>query len=107
MSGSTCTLGILSDIHYAGKAEQVRGNDYEWRAIANPMVRLLVRAYRRFIWMRFPLDQNYFLDRFIEQAGNVDYVIANGDYSCNSAFVGVSDDAACASARECLDKLRQ
>ena len=104
---STCTLGILSDIHYASKAEQARGNDYEWRAIVNPMLRTLVRLYRRFIWMHAPLNQNYFLDDFIQRAGSVDYVIANGDYSCNSAFVGVSDDAACASARECLDKLRQ
>jgi hypothetical protein len=106
MSGK-CTLGILSDIHYAGAAEQARGNDYEWRAIANPMVRSLVRLYRRFIWMHAPLQQNYFLDEFLERAANADYVVANGDYSCNSAFVGVSDDAACASARECLGKLRQ
>jgi hypothetical protein len=46
------------------------------------------------------------LDQFLEQGASFDYVIANGDYSCNSAFVGLSDDAACASARECLDKLR-
>ena len=26
---STCTLGIVSDIHYAGAAEQARGDDYE------------------------------------------------------------------------------
>ena len=36
-----------------------------------------------------------------------DYVVANGDYSCNSAFVGLSDDASFESARECLGKLRQ
>ena len=40
-------------------------------------------------------------------AAAFDYVIANGDYSCNTAFVGLSDDAACQSARECLGKLRQ
>ena len=34
-------------------------------------------------------------------------MIANGDYSCDSAFVGVSDDAACQSVRECLGELRQ
>ena len=32
----TCTLGILSDIHYAGAAEQARGQDFELRGIANP-----------------------------------------------------------------------
>src|ERR1051326_6173098 len=91
---SRCRLGIVSDIHYASKAEQARGNDYELRGIKNPIVRRLVRMYRRFIWMRAPLQQNHFLDDFIEGAAGVDYVIANGDYSCNSAFVGVSDDAA-------------
>jgi hypothetical protein len=34
-------------------------------------------------------------------------VIANGDYSCDSAFVGVSDDAAFASAQQCLEALRE
>ena len=32
--------------------------------------------------------------------------MANGDYSCNSGFVGVSDPAAGQSAQECLGKLR-
>ena len=41
-----------------------------------------------------------------ERVGPVDGVIGNGDYSCDSAFIGVSDDAACQSAEECLAKLR-
>src|SRR6266446_2707056 len=106
MSG-TCKLGIVSDIHYASAAEQSRGNNYEWRDIANPALRVLVRLHRRFIWLRQPLKQNHLLDKFLEQADGLDYVIANGDYSCNSAFVGVADDAACQSARECLGKLRE
>src|SRR5690606_24730955 len=32
--------------------------------------------------------------------------IANGDYSCDSAFIGVADPAARQSAHECLSKLR-
>jgi hypothetical protein len=36
----------------------------------------------------------------------VDYLVANGDYSCDSGFVGVSDPAAFQSAKECLHKLR-
>jgi hypothetical protein len=32
--------------------------------------------------------------------------VANGDYSCDSGFVGVSDPAAFQSAQECLGKLR-
>lgn len=100
-------LGILSDIHYAGAAEQARGDDFEIRGIPNPCLRLLVRVYRRFIWLDGPLHQNHLLDRFLAQAGQFEYVIAVGDYSCDSAAVGVSDDAACESARECLGKLRQ
>ena len=33
-------------------------------------------------------------------------MVANGDYSCDSIFVGLSDDAAFESASECLGKLR-
>jgi hypothetical protein len=103
----TCTLGILSDIHYAGPAEQARGHDYELRGIAHPLTRALAGFFRHYIWLREPLHKSHLLDQFLEQGAAFDYVIANGDYSCNSAFVGVSDDAACQSARECLDKLRQ
>ena len=64
--GATRTVGIVSDIHYAGPAEQARGNDYEFRGIPNPLLRLLVRMHRHYIWMREPLQQNYLLDRFLE-----------------------------------------
>ena len=103
----TITLAIVSDIHYASAAEQARGNDYELRGIANPLLRRLLRAWRRVVWQREPLYQNYLLENFLAQAGAADFGIANGDYSCNSGFVGVTDDAACQSARECLGKLRQ
>jgi len=103
----TMRVAIVSDVHYASAAEQARGNDYEFRGLANPFLRTFVRFHRRFLWLRDPLSQNYLLDRFIEQANKYDYCIANGDYSCNSAFVGLSDDAALQSARECLQKLRQ
>jgi hypothetical protein len=108
MSGmGTCTLGILSDIHYASAAEQARGDDFEHRGITNPLARVFARFWRHFVWLREPLAQNHLLDLFIERGAAFDYVIANGDYSCNSAFVGLSDDAAYQSARECLQKLRQ
>ena len=103
----TCTLGILSDIHYAAAAEQARGDDYEFRDIANPLVRACAHFFRHYIWLREPLRKGHLLDRFLEQGVSFDYVIANGDYSCNSAFVGLSDDAAYESARECLGKLRR
>ncbi len=100
------TVAVLSDIHYAGTAERARGNDFEIGQIANPIVRVLLRIYGHFIWMRQPLAQGAQLDRFLGKIGTVDYVVANGDYSCDSAFVGVSDDAAFQSAQECVGKLR-
>jgi predicted MPP superfamily phosphohydrolase len=96
---------VLSDIHYAGAGEKERG----WREtdfIENSALRLAVRAYRRFIWRHDPFAHNYLLDRFFSEISNPDAVVANGDFSCDTAFVGVSDDAACQSAAECLAKLR-
>jgi len=100
------TVAILSDIHYAGSAERARGNDYELQTIANPLLRTFVRFYRHFVWMREPLNQGAQLDRFLNELKSADYVVANGDYSCDSGFVGVSDDAVFQSAQECLGKLR-
>ncbi len=91
---ATITLAIVSDIHYASAAEQARGNDYELRGIANPLLRRLLATWRHFVWQRAPLHQNYLLENFLARAGAADFGIANGDYSCNSGFVGVSDDAA-------------
>ena len=99
-------IAILSDIHYAGTAERSRGQDYELRAIANPLIRVLIRFYRHYIWLRNPLEQAPQLERFLNAAGTPDYVVANGDYSCDSGFVGVSDPAAFQSAQECAGKLR-
>ncbi len=107
MATGSITLGILSDIHYACAAEQARGRDYEARSVANPFIGLLVRFYRRFIWLHNPLGQNALLDKFLAQAQGMDFVVAAGDYSCDTRFVGVSDEAACQSVRECLGKLRQ
>lgn len=100
------TIAIVSDIHYAGAAEQARGDDYEIRALANPLLRFCLRTYRRYVWLHQPLRQNYLLDAFLRQTVGADLAVANGDYSCDSAFIGVSDPAAGASASECLGKLR-
>jgi hypothetical protein len=105
MSG-VVTLAVLSDVHYASAEEQARGNDYEIRHIANPASRILLRTLRHFLWLRYPLTRNNLLEAFLNQACGAAHVVANGDYSCDSAFVGVSDGAAFESARECLDKLR-
>ncbi len=101
------TLDVLTDVHYASAAEQARGDNFESRSIRNPAIRALVKVYRHFIWLRHPLRQNHLFDRFLEHAGPVDGMVANGDYSCDSGFVGVSDDAACQSVRECLGRLRE
>ena len=104
---SEYTLGILSDIHYASAAEQARGPDYEMAGISNPLLRVLVRFYRHFIWLRDPLGQNHLLDAFLDRSAQWDFVVANGDYTCDTACLGVSDDAACQSVRACLGKLQQ
>ena len=100
------TVVVLSDIHFAGTAERARGNDFELRSIDNPLLRTIVRVFRHFIWMRKPLNQGAQLDVFLKEVGPADYLVANGDYSCDSGFVGVSDDAVFQSAQECLGKLR-
>jgi hypothetical protein len=100
-------LAILSDIHYAGPREQAEGDDYEYRVIENPFLRFALRQYRRHIWLRHPLQQNGQLDRFLAEVPTADCVIANGDYSCNTAAYGLSDDAALESAREGVGKLRR
>ena len=98
-------VAILSDVHYASAAEQARGDDYETRGVAPRWRRLALRAYRDYIWLRHPLRHNHLLDRFLSEAGDADFAVANGDYTCDSAFVGVVDDAAAASVRECLGKI--
>ena len=94
------TLAIVSDIHYASAAEQARGAHYELRGISNPLLRRFVSYYRYWVWQRHPFARNHLVDQFMSDT-SAEYVVANGDYSCDSAFVGVSDDAACQSALEC------
>jgi len=100
------TIAILSDIHYAGPIERARGEDYEFRTMANPLHRLVARIYRHWIWMRHPLDQGRQLDRFLAEIGPVDFAVVNGDYPCDTAFLGVSDPGSFQSAQECLVRLR-
>jgi hypothetical protein len=103
---SSLRIFVFSDVHFAGALEKTRGCP-ELDIISNPFLRLFVRFYRHFIWRRDPFAQNHLLDQFVSEARDADWVIGNGDYSCDTAFVGVSDDASFASAQECLEKLRQ
>jgi len=98
-------LLICSDLHYAGPLEKQR-MDYEVRGAANAAVRLMLRFYRRHFWLRDPFAHNHLLERVLEPDFEPDLVVANGDYSCDTAFIGVADAAARQSAEECLGKLR-
>jgi hypothetical protein len=99
------TIAIISDLHYTCAAEQARGRQ-EHQVVPNPLLAIIARFFRHYIWLRHPLQQNHLLDLFLARVGNPDYVVANGDYSCDTAFVGVSDDLVCQSVKECISQLR-
>ena len=101
-------LTVLSDIHYASAGEQER-KDYEARSVKSPIRRAALRFYRNYIWLRDPQFQNHLLDRFIDlstRSGEPDLVVAGGDYTTDTAFIGVADAAAHQSVTECLGRLR-
>jgi hypothetical protein len=99
-------LTIVSDIHFASAPEQARGDNYESAGIKNPLLRAFLKIYRRYFWLRLPLRQGHLLEQFLARVPASDFVVANGDYSCDTQFIGVSDAAACQSANEALTKLR-
>jgi hypothetical protein len=102
---NTIRLAVISDIHYAGPAEAARRKTM-FRPIRNPLRCWFVKQYRRWIWLRDPFGHNHLLDRFLTEVDAPDLVVANGDYSCDSAYIGVMDDAAFDSASLCIGKLR-
>ncbi len=99
-------INIISDIHFASASEKARC-DHPYASISNPLQRWCVKQYRQWLWMRDLFAHNHLLDRFLEQSAGAELVVANGDYSCDSAAIGVADDAAHQSAEECLAKLRE
>ncbi len=99
-------LAIISDVHYAGPLERER-QDYPYYGITSPLRRFLTWQFRHWIWQRDPFAHNYLLDRFIEANAAASVVIANGDYSCDSMGIGVSDPPSFESAEICLGKLRR
>lgn len=98
------TLLILSDIHYASEAEKALGSHHD-QQIGNPAARLLAKAFD-LLWQRDLFAHNHWLDRFLAQAGDPDWVVAVGDYEAGASLHGISDDAGLASARQCLGLLR-
>lgn len=99
------TIVVVSDIHYASEGEIAR-RGHESRVIHGLFLRLLAKAFRHYIWLRDPLAHNHLLPAFIRRAPPAPWVVANGDYSCDSQFTGLCDEAAYDSARVCLDALR-
>lgn len=98
-------LALVSDVHYASPEEAAR-RAVMFAPIRGRWRRWLVRQYRHWFWLRDPFGHNHQLERFLDGTRGVDFAVANGDYSCDSAYVGVCDDAAFASARLCLERLR-
>ena len=102
---STIRLAIISDVHYASAAEKAHGETF-LSAVPNPFRRWLVKQYRHHIWLRDAFEHNHHLDQFLAATRDADFAVANGDYACDTAYVGVMDEAAFQSASECLGKLR-
>lgn len=98
-------MAIVSDVHFAGPAERERV-DYPLWGVEGAWHRAATRLYRNFIWQRDPFAHNYLLHRFIEGAAGADVVVANGDFSCDSAGIGMADAPSFESAAECLGHLR-
>lgn len=97
---------VVTDVHYASEAEQAR-RGYEIRVIRTWPQKIMVWLFRRLIWLKDPFGHNHLLDRFLSAAGPADLTVANGDYSCDSAFVGMCDEASRASAHFVLGRLRE
>jgi len=99
-------LAIVSDIHYAGPGEQARGRHYEFTGAPPSLGRTLARLHRHYLWLRDPLAHNGLVTKFISSVNEPDLVVANGDFTCDTAAIGVSDAAACESVQLCLGQLR-
>jgi hypothetical protein len=98
-------LLVLSDVHFASEAERARVG-HEARVIRNPILRLGAQAWRNWVWLRDPCGHNHRLGAIIDRNPEPDLVIANGDFTVDSAFVGASDPAARESSWIALERLR-
>lgn len=100
-------LLVLSDVHFACEAERARSG-HEARVIRNPLLRWGAHAWRSWVWLRDPCAHNHRLDAIVDRnpVAQVDWVVANGDFTVDSAFIGVADPAARESAAIALGRLR-
>ena len=99
------TLLVLSDVHRSGPGEQAR-RGFDSQAVANPFLRTFQRVYRRHVWLEDPMAHNHLLGEILRRVPDPEWVVANGDFTLDTAFVGVTDDAAFESAAEALAELR-
>lgn len=98
-------LLVVSDLHFAGPQEQAR-RGHEARVMPNALARGFAYLWRHHCWLRDPFAHNDKLGRIIAANPAPDLVVANGDFTIDSAYVGVSDDAALESAGLALAELR-
>jgi hypothetical protein len=104
-SRSSIRVAIISDIHYASEAEKARGH-----TILDPIQplwrRQMVYYFRHWFWQRDAFAHNHLLDRFLAETTEADLCVANGDFCCDSAYLGLTDEPTFQSAIECLQGLR-
>lgn len=94
-------LLVVSDIHYAGPGEQAR-KGYHTRGIGNPLKRAAIHLWESSVW---DTDHNRVFDQFLTRDLDHELIVANGDFSRDSGFIGLADVAACQSATECTQRL--
>lgn len=99
-------LLIASDLHYASEAEKARGSNYELASVKSPWARLFIRCFRQFVWLKNPFAHNHLIEPVLSPPFEPDLVVLNGDYSCDSGFIGLSDPPSRQSAEELLGKFR-
>jgi hypothetical protein len=103
--GTATQWALVSDVHYASPEEAARGATI-FDPIQGRLRRWFIQLYRRRLWLRDPFGHNHLFERFLAETRGLDSAVANGDYSCDSAYIGVSDPCALTSARTCLRRLR-
>jgi hypothetical protein len=103
--GNLRRVAVTSDIHYASAEERACGTNYEIRAVKSAWKRRLLSSFRDHVWLRAPTTHNELLDQFLAGVRDCDFAVANGDFCCDTHFVGISHDAAFQSVREVIGKL--
>ncbi len=104
--GGVGLLLVLSDVHRAAAMEQGR-RGFDSRAVANPFLRTFQRVYRRYVWMDDPMAHNHLLEVIVRRVPVPAWVVANGDFTLDTGFVGVSEEGAFESASEAIAILRR